>query len=247
MREQRPDLFIAEAVEQTLDVLFEVYGKNLLSMAALYGSAAKGNFVSGLSDINMFVIIQSESKERLIAAAEKFGVLLERYRIKLLIMTELEMQESADMFPLEFLEIRETMKLLAGENLLETLIIDRRHYRHQLEERLRGSITMLRQLILISGSRKKMILEQFLIWGGKQDTLLRALIRLKDESSLQRVGAEAGPEVARTAADLYGVDVKGLKRMYTVRDNPKGSEITREFLAELLVIYEALAHMVNSL
>jgi predicted nucleotidyltransferase len=247
MKEQRPDLFIAEAVERTMAVIMNVYTEEQIISAALYGSAAKGNFVTGLSDINLFVVIRDESADRLLKAAQSFGTLLEDYRVKLLLMTSLELQESADMFPLEYLEMRETQRILHGEDLLTPLVIDRSHYRHQVEGRLRGSITTLRQLILTSGSRKKGVLEQFLIWSGKQDTLFRALIRLRDEHLLQQTGQEAGPRVAITVAGLYDVDPDVLKAIYDDRDEPKDADVSRQRLAKILMAYEALAHAVNVL
>jgi hypothetical protein len=247
IKDKRPDLFITDAVEKTMAVLGQVYSDEQILSASLYGSAAKGNFVSGLSDINMFVVIKDESADRLLEAASSFGTILEDYRVKLFLMTSLELQESADMFPLEYLEMRETQKLLSGEDLLSSLAIDRSHYRYQCEQRLRGSITTLRQLILASGSRKKMMLEQYLIWCGKQDTLFRALIRLRDENLLKEAGSEAGPRVAITAAGLYDVDPDVLTAVYGGRDEPKKADVTRESLAKMLVAYEKMAHAVNEL
>ncbi|MGM0432121.1 MAG: hypothetical protein ACQEQU_05350 [Spirochaetota bacterium] len=247
MKKRRPDLFISEAVDQSLGVLNQVYGEQQIAMAALYGSAAKGNFVAEVSDVNMFVVIKEESPEKLIQASEAFGGLLEQYQIQLVIMTEQELRESADVYPLEHLEIRETMQLLAGENLLVPLLIDRRNFRYQIEQRLRGGITTLRQLILLSGGRKKPVLQQFLIWCGKQDTLLRALIRLKDEQQLSNAGSEAGPRVAQIAAQMFGVDEATLGLVYELRESPKQTEITRGEIAQLLMVYEQLAHQVNEL
>lgn len=247
MKKRRPDLVISEAVERSLDLLNQVYGEQQIAMAALYGSAAKGNFVVDVSDVNLFVVIKKELPEKLIQASDAFGELLDQYRIKLVIMTEQEFRESADVYPLEYLEIRETLQLLSGENLLVPLLIDRRNFRYQVEQRLRGGITMLRQLILLSGGRKKPLLQQFLVWCGKQDTLLRSLIRLKDEQQLGNAGNEAGPKVARIAAQMYGIDDGPLELIYKLRDSPKQTSITRGEIAQLLMVYEQLAHQVNEL
>lgn len=247
MREQRPDLFISEGVEQVISILKDIYPDQDIRMVALYGSAAKGNFVCGVSDINLFIVVKRETLSQIRDWANQFGAVTQQYRIRATVMTEKELEQSADIFPVEYLEIRETMRLIYGEDLFSTLRIDRSQYRHQLEERLRGSVTALRQLVILFGGRKKLMHEYLLNWCGKQDTVFRALIRIKDESRLKDAGNEAGPKVAEIVSELYHEPVEVLRLVYLYRDDPKNVPIQLDDIIDLLASYERLTDAVDAM
>jgi predicted nucleotidyltransferase len=245
MKEQRPDLFIAEGVEQVMAILHKVYLPEDIRMAALYGSAAKGNFICGLSDINLFLVLSSEAVDTLDRLTVPFRRIALQYRIQTVILSESELERSADIYPVEYLEIRETMKLLCGEDLLSLLLIDRSQYRHQVEERLRGSIRVLRHMLLIMDGKTSAVEEYLTRWCAKQDTLFRAMIRLKDESRLAEAGSEASPITAALTAELYGVDTEVLQEVYAFRDAPDMKRVTVRTINSLLRVYQVLTDTID--
>ncbi len=247
MKEQRPDIFISEGVEKTLSALQKVYKPDDIRMAALYGSAVKGNFVCGISDINLFIVITHSAVAEFDQSTIPISKMLQHYRVQTKIVSERALERSVNIFPVEYLEIRDTMNLLFGEDVLSLLKIDRSLYHHQVEERLYDSITALRHLALIIQGRRKVVQEFYVRWCGKQDTLFRAMIRLKDERKLAEVGFEAGSHTAEMFGELYGVPVEPLVGIYTFRDDPDIRLVGRDTIRELLRIYTALEKHVESM
>jgi predicted nucleotidyltransferase len=155
-----PDKLIDEFVER----LRTAAGPNLLSVL-LYGSAAAGDFVPEYSDVNLLCVLRETSFaaiEALAPAIEWWGK--KNHRVPLLMSAE-EMRRSADVFSIEFLDMRRNHRLLWGEDLLKTLEIPLRLHRAQLEYELREKTILLRQHLLTLGSNVE----------GKWELLLRSL------------------------------------------------------------------------
>lgn len=130
-------------LQAVVDALGRVYHRQLVSVF-LYGSAARGDFISGRSDVNLLVILQSVRIEDLAEAAK----LLRRWRkrkIAPLFLTEGELQLAARAFPLEVSDIQESGRLLYGSNPLSAIVVSPEHVRAQCRRELHGSLIRLRQ------------------------------------------------------------------------------------------------------
>src|SRR5207302_262944 len=98
-----------------------------------------------------------------------------------LLMSAEEMRRSADVFSIEFLDMRRNYRVLWGEDVLKTLEIPMRLHRAQVEYELREKTILLRQrLLLVSGNAEakwELLLRSLPAFG----TLFRhALIALDD-------------------------------------------------------------------
>jgi hypothetical protein len=94
-------------------------------------------------------------------------------------MTSLEFRTSADVFPMEYMDIAGRHVVLLGEDETRGLELTRNNLRHQVEAGLRGSLATLRQAVIASGGSDR-ALRRFLKLGyGTQGALLRGLLRLK--------------------------------------------------------------------
>lgn len=130
---------LQEAVER----LTRLYRQRLVSVF-LYGSAARGDFISGRSDLNLLVILQSVRLDDLAEAAR----LLRRWRklkIVPLFLTVGELRLAALAFPLEVSDIKESGRLLYGESPLAALEVSPDHVRAQCRRELHGRLIRLRQ------------------------------------------------------------------------------------------------------
>ena len=177
MRESNPEQFIEKALEAMIPAIKEVYKEHLL-MIALYGSAATGTFVKGVSDINILIVVDLSDAEKLCDLSKSARRSLLDYRITPHILSERELLTSADVFPIEYLEIRDTLRLLYGTSLLDELEIGKKNIRHQVETMLRGELNSLRQILLMTSCEEKILHRELLSWSGRQLPLYRAVLRL---------------------------------------------------------------------
>ena len=116
----------------------DIYRDELVSII-LYGSAASGEFSARHSNVNIAVILRDTS----LANLSRIAPLLNKYKfrpLKVIFFTEIYIKNSADVFPIEFLDIKENHKILYGSDLLAGLKIDIKNLRFQCEQELKSKI-----------------------------------------------------------------------------------------------------------
>ncbi len=127
-----------------IDDLKQTHGKNLASVI-LYGSAAAGDFVPRQSDYNLLVALHRITPQDLRNANacmrewSKMGHSMPVY------FTVSELQNAADVFPIEFHNMERARKVLYGADVLADLNISDEYLRHQTEFELRSKLIRLRQ------------------------------------------------------------------------------------------------------
>ena len=136
MRQQQFEAFI--------DDLKATHGKNLASVI-LYGSAAAGDFVPNHSDFNLLIALHRIAPEDLrnahasIREWHRLGHPVPVY------FTVSELQNAADVFPIEFHQMEVARRVLYGTDVLEGLKISDAFLRHQTEYELRSKLILLRR------------------------------------------------------------------------------------------------------
>lgn len=123
-------------------------GKNLVSVV-LYGSAASQDFHAQFSDINLLCVVNDASTAALLALASAFKGWT---NLTPLIFTRAEIDASAEIFPIEMMDIRDRHHVLFGEDVFNQLTIPADRQRFQLEHELRTKLLLLRQHFLGSVS-----------------------------------------------------------------------------------------------
>ncbi|MFO7848610.1 MAG: nucleotidyltransferase domain-containing protein, partial [Spirochaetia bacterium] len=164
--------------EDFIPELKKIFGHSLKAVI-LYGSAARETYVHGSSDINLLVIIEEPDPEKILEIGSEHAKFIKKHHISLHLLSEGEFMRSADIFPMEYLDIQEAGKVLYGENAAEKLTITRRHLRHQVEERLRGNINALRQALIASRGSSRLLSQLLRESFGTFISPLRGLLRLK--------------------------------------------------------------------
>ncbi len=130
-----------------VDDLKTTHGKNLASVV-LYGSAAAGDFVTQSSDYNLLIALHEIRPKDLRAAQapmrewRRMGHPLPVY------FTVSELQNAADVFPIEFHQMEKARIVLYGEDPLANLKISDEFLRHQTEYELRSKLIQLRRLYI---------------------------------------------------------------------------------------------------
>lgn len=130
--------------EAFIDDLRSTHGKNLESVV-LYGSAAAGDFIPKKSDYNILIALKTIGPEDLRnahACVREWARLGNQIPVY---FTVSELQNAADVFPIEFHQMSGSHKVLYGKDVLEGLKISDQFLRHQLEYELRSKLIQLRR------------------------------------------------------------------------------------------------------
>ena len=156
--------------------LRSTYGEELISVV-LYGSAASGEFVSVHSNLNVLVILKNTDLENL----KKASGLINRWRFRFiqpLFFNAEYIHESNDVFPIEFLDMKENYAVLFGKDILKDISIDIKNLRFQCEQELKAKLISLRKFYL--KNRDKSVLTSFLFKTFTSVLhILRNVLRLK--------------------------------------------------------------------
>src|SRR5437660_11260848 len=150
-------------------------GENLISMI-LYGSAAEGEFHPEYSDLNLLCVLRDTS----FASLSKIASAVEWWRKKKyhppLVLTPQELKDTADVFSIEFVDMKQRHRVLYGEDVLRNLDVPVHLHRSQLEYELREKLFLLRQHILVAGAREKDLWEVMLNSLSSFTTLFRHVL-----------------------------------------------------------------------
>jgi len=130
-----------------IDDLRVAHGDNLASIV-LYGSAATDNQVNRRSDHNLLITLNHITPEDLHAAHDALREWHKLGQPTPVYFTVAELQDAADVFPIEFLQMEKARKILFGRDPFEFVQISQANLRHQTEYELRTALIRLRRLYI---------------------------------------------------------------------------------------------------
>ena len=111
----------------------------------LYGSAAAGNHHSQYSDLNVLCVLTRVTPAELADAEPIFKWWRAQGNPSPLLLSEQEVLNSTDCFPIEFHDMQEHRQVLFGKDVIEGLPVEKTFYRAQIEMELRAKLLRLRQ------------------------------------------------------------------------------------------------------
>ena len=138
---------MADELSELVERLSEAHKENLLSVV-LYGSAAIGEQLDEDAPKKVLIVVDHITPTDLKAAHEvaewwrKEGNPLPVY------FTDEEIEDSSDVFPIEFVDMSQVRHVIYGRDPFERLAIPTHNLRHQLEYELRGKLLRLRTLYI---------------------------------------------------------------------------------------------------
>lgn len=193
---------IKRIIKPYLQELLRIHGNNILSIV-LYGSATGKLYVPRQSDINLIVILKDLRFGEL-RSSLKLVNRGARKKITAPLFLSLEhIETSKDVFPIEFLEIKENNVLIFGKDFFKDMQIDLKYIRLLCEREIKGKLIRLREAYLEVGLKKKGI--EALLKESLNSLLpvFRSLIRLKGKN----------PDVDKfnvlnEVCGLYGLDAE---------------------------------------
>ncbi|PYP91170.1 MAG: hypothetical protein DMG65_08830 [Candidatus Angelobacter sp. Gp1-AA117] len=121
-----------------------------LEAVVLYGSAVSSDHHVEFSDLNLLCVLREVSAQTLAGLAPAIHWWMEKKHPAPLIFSRTELEQSADVFAIEFLDMKQQHRILYGTDLLQHLQVSLRHHRTQVERELRTKLLLLRQHYLAS-------------------------------------------------------------------------------------------------
>jgi len=132
------------ALEQLVSKLELAFSGRLVSVV-LYGSAAAQGQSDRFSDLNILCVLKEITPKELASGEPMMRWWKEQGNPAPLLLSEEEVHNSADSFPIEFRDMQQRRRVLFGTDPIASLKILDTHYRTQVEHELRAKLLRLRQ------------------------------------------------------------------------------------------------------
>ena len=227
--------------EQLVAALQQVMGPNLKSVV-LYGSAAAGDFVPGLSGNDVLIIAERLGSPELAALS---GTLVEWERAGNplpQLFTAQELNAAADVFPIELLDMQQSRRVLFGPDPLAELKIDMQHYRGQLERELKVRFQLLRRRYVACSDNDERLAHLMIASVSTFLVLLRAALRLYNEPAPAEKADALGPLAKHVAYDPQ--PIRAVSELRTQKNRLSPGELKRLF-GQYLQSIEQVVHSVD--
>jgi predicted nucleotidyltransferase len=189
------------------DDLEKALGDNLAALV-VYGSAARGGYVPGESDIDVIIVLDDTSLPQLKAIAEPLRRARYSGRVESMIVKRAHIAPAADVFPLLYDDLRQRNVLLSGTDVFSTLVIADSHRRLRIEQELREARIRMRRAVTDALGSEATIAGAV---GRKVKQIrspLHALMCLKGQQCDDRL-----EPVLAAAGQAYGIDTRPLTRV----------------------------------
>lgn len=166
-----------KTLQKITDDLRGLHGDKLEAVL-VYGSAARGDYSKQYSDINLIVVVKDPVLEELEKASELAKKWVKAGNPPPLYWTREGMERSVDVFPLEFLDIRETHRTLFGSAGLNEMDIPLHHARRQCERELKTGVLHLREQYLLTGGKVRDTVTLLIKSASNFFALFRGILRI---------------------------------------------------------------------
>jgi hypothetical protein len=182
----------------------EALGPRLVTLL-LYGSAARRQGTAEPLAMNTLLLVDRVDADLFARLGAPVGDWVSAKHPPPLILTDEEWRDSADAFPIEYEDIREAHRILAGRNPWTGVSVRREDVRRQLEQELMGKLVHLRQAYVADWNRPRRLAEVVRGTRAGFSTMLRAVLRLAG-----RTPPADSAALVRDAAALIGFAPDGL-------------------------------------
>jgi hypothetical protein len=218
------------------------WGDDLVAVV-LYGSGARADFVPGRSDLNFLVLVAGLEPERLMVLQDRAKRWRSR-RIAVPIFMRPEMVETAlDSYPLEFLSMQGSYRVLKGEDPLSGLTFHREDVRLQCERELRGKLLHLRAGVVSSAGKRDQMADLIRASLPAMTAIFQGLLFLAGSRHTLW-----GGDLLNACQDAIALDVPLFQDLMGVRlaKRPPAKEVLKDLLARYLREVERLVDMVDA-
>ncbi len=232
-----------DLLQELVDRLKAAYGDELLSVA-LYGSAASGDYHEKHSDLNVLCVLSQVGLAELERAEPALRQWIKGGQTPPLLLSLEEIQDGSDVFPIEFLDIKESYRLLHGQDLVAGIQVSTAQHREQLEHELRSRLLRLRKRFLETQHDPKAVSQLMIESLPTFATLFRHALLLAGFPAPNRKHA-----IFRAAAEHFQIGPAPFEPLLEVRKGTRkldGREVRAWFEAYLAGITK-MAEIVDRL
>ncbi len=234
--------FAIQQFSNFIDDVKATHGDNLASVI-LYGSAAAGDFVAQASDYNLLIALHEIRPKDLRNAQapmrewQKMGHQLPVY------FTVSELQNAADVFPIEFHQMERARKVLYGDDVLSGLRISDEFLRHQTEYELRSKLLQLRRLYIPASASVVNLCGLMTESLTSFASLFRAVLLLHEVKS-----PVTKREIVSATARRLNLDNTPFEKIFEIRensasntlDNISANQIFADYMREIERVIDAV-------
>ena len=183
----------------------KVFGTQLEGVL-IYGSAVRGEFMLGRSNLNLLFLMASYETTTL----KKYVGVHKRWSkeqiVVPLFLTLADLQSAAAVFPLEYEDIHEGHRLLWGQDPFVGFKVDTRHLVGEVLQGLRGNLLRLRQRLVEGGCTEEAMTILLPLSLTALLPILRGVQRLWGRPALSR-----GEPLLKDLETYLGFDLGGLR------------------------------------
>lgn len=195
----------AEAIKSSL-------GSRLVSLV-LYGSAVTGEHNTRHSDYNLMVVVEHWGILELNLIAKITRRWLLDGNPPPLLFTLARLQSSADCFPIEMLDIKQSYKILHGADVIKDLKVPPTFLRLIVEREVKSLNIQLRQSFIFAEGKPEKVAKLLVNTRTSMLVLMRAALRLYT-SGIPVNKDEVAPALAE---HIKGIDTEAFQTIYQLK------------------------------
>lgn len=199
--------------EGFIDDLRATHKDNLASVI-LYGSAAAGDFVPQASDYNILVALNKIGPDDLRNAHASMREWTKLGHPIPVYFTVSELQNAADVFPIEFHQMEDARKVLFGSDVLAGVTISDKFLRHQTEYELRSKLIRLRRHYIPASASVEGLVHLMTESLSSFASLFRAVLLMHDANP-----PATKHEIVALTVERLGLDGSVFERIFKMRES----------------------------
>ncbi|HNZ29815.1 MAG TPA: hypothetical protein PLB12_02380 [Candidatus Goldiibacteriota bacterium] len=206
-------------LEKFVKEVKEALGQNLKSFI-LYGSAAADDRYK-TSDLNTLIVVKDCDIVTLKSLHGPFKKWKKTGNPLPLLFTYERIKYADDIFPIEFLDIKESHALLAGEDIFKKMKIRTQNLRLEIEREMKSAILRLRSAYVLTGGSGKEVIKLMRDSVTTFTVIFKAIIR------------------------LYGKKAP-VKKWDIIMNMPKNFKVNHSIFADVLALKEGRATVADA-
>lgn len=210
----------------------------------VYGSAARGEFLPGYSNVNLLILLEQATQPVLQAWAGLGKPWDSEKIIAPLLLTQDDLRQSSEVFPLEFLNVSDHHVLLQGTDPFPDLPVNAARLLFQCEQELRGNLLRIRQRYVEGWARVEAVQALLPLSLTALIPCLRGVYRLLNRPSVTKSDAVLRElNVALNLDPTVFLDVWQMKRGLSTPGKHALPKLLDRYLAELSRLADRLETM----
>lgn len=168
-------------LETYVNGIKNIFGEKL-KLVVLYGSQASGEATKKYSDYNLLLIVDELKHQDLKFLSKISKKWLKYNNPPPVIFTSDKFRMSFDVFPIEFLDMKEHRKILYGEDPFEKTEISLENLKHECEFELKGKLLKLQQGYILAQNNSRNLTNLMLGSISSILVLFRNIVRLSGKT-----------------------------------------------------------------